>query len=37
MDKKKINTVIIKRRVSYRILCNKLDKDICEIIVNNII
>ena len=34
--KKKVNAVIIRRQVSYRILCNRLDSDICELIVNNI-
>jgi len=36
MDKKKINAALLRRHVSYRILCNKLDSEICELIINNI-
>ena len=34
--KKKVKETIIIRKVSYRILCNKLDSDISTLIVNNI-
>ena len=33
---KKVKNTLVRRQVSYRILCNKLDKDICELIVTNI-
>ena len=34
--KKKVKETIIKKQVSYKVLCNKLDTDICELIVDNI-
>ena len=35
--KKKEKEILIKKQVSYITLYNILDRDICEIIVNNII
>jgi len=35
--KQNIKNLKNRRKVIYKILCNKLDSDICELIINNII